>query len=73
MSNFLEYCRAYSVRFYEKKSGYYYTFSVVAESKPKAIALAREYAECTIGNTCVLKKAIKLPNKPQVIDFYRET
>lgn len=72
MSNFLDNCRAYSVRFYEKKSGYYYTFVVVSESKPEAVRLATEYAEGAIGNTCVFKKATKFSNKPQVLDFYRE-
>lgn len=72
MSNFIENCRAYSVRFYESKSGYYYTFVVLAETRPLAVKMAKEYAEGVIGNTCKLKKVKKLPNKPQVLDFYRE-
>jgi hypothetical protein len=71
MSNYLDYCRAYSVRVYEKKSGRYYMFSVVAESKSDAISLVEDYAAKTIGSTCIIKKATKLPNKPQVLD-YRE-
>lgn len=69
MSNFLDDCRAYIVRIYEKKSGRYYRFSVVAESKPAAIEMVEEFAEKYIGNTCVVKKATKLPNKPQVLDY----
>lgn len=72
MSNFLENCRVYLARVYEKKSGYYYTFSVVAESKPEATRLVQEYAAGAIGNTCKIKKITKLPNKAQVVDFYRE-
>lgn len=69
MSNFLENVRAYAVRLYEKKSGRYWRFLVLAETKPTAIQMVKEYALRGIGNTCVVKKATKLPNKPQVLDF----
>ena len=69
MSNFLDTCRAYAVRIYESKSGRYYRFSVLAESKPAAIEMVEEYAEKWIGSTCKIKKVTKLPNKPQVLDY----
>ena len=45
MSNYLENCRAYIVRIYEKKSGRYYRFSVIAENKPDAINMVEEFAD----------------------------
>lgn len=69
MSNFLTNCRAYAVRIYEKKSCRYYRFLVLAETKPLAIDMVKEYAEKWVGSTCVIKKATKLPNKPQVLDY----
>jgi hypothetical protein len=69
MSNFLDNCRAYAIRIYESKSGRYYRFSVVAETKQDAIALVKEYAAEAIGSTCKVKKVNKLPNKPQVLDY----
>lgn len=69
MSNYLENCRAYSVRIYESKSGRYYRFLVLAETKPEAIKMVDEYAKEAIGTTCKVKKATKLPNKKQVLDF----
>lgn len=69
MSNFLENVRAYAVRVYEKKSGRYYRFIVLAETKPVAVGMVEEFCEKGIGSTCVVKKATKLPNKPQVLDY----
>lgn len=69
MSNFLENCRAYAVRVYEKKSGRYYRFLVLAETKPKAVSMVEEFCEKWVGSTCVVKQTNKLPNKPQVLDY----
>jgi hypothetical protein len=72
MSNFIENCRAYIVRVYEKKSGRYYKFFVLAETKPLAIDMVEKFCEEGIGSTCVVKKAIKLPNKPQILDYIED-
>ena len=56
MSNFLENCRVYLVRIRESKSGRYYSFSVVAESRPDAIELVEKYALESIGKTYKIKK-----------------
>lgn len=62
-------CRAYVIRIYEKKSGRYYRFSVLAESKPVAVRMVEDYCKEAIGFSCKIKKITKLPNKPQVIDY----
>ena len=69
MSNYIEYCRAYSVRVYEKKSGRHYVFSVVAKSKTDAIEMVNDFCKQNIGRNCSVKKATRFPNKPQVLDF----
>lgn len=69
MSNFLKNCRAYVVRMYESKSGRYWRFIVLSETRPDAVRMVEEYAEGAIGNTCKVKNVWKLPNKHQVLDY----